>query len=83
MSAAKIFGLVLGLGFLVGGFLGVAVSVFAIFDPAGTQMADDANPFGRPPSFLSSVSILVFYLGVCALGFILTWRSVRKRRASV
>ena len=82
MSAAKIVGLV-GLGLLVGGFLGIAVSVFAIVDPGGTQMADDANPFGRPPSFISSVSMLVFYLGVCALGFILIWRSVRKRRASV
>jgi hypothetical protein len=83
MSAAKIIGLVLGLGLLVGGFLGVAVSVFAILDPGGTQMADDANPFGHPSSLLSSASILVFYLAVCALGFILTWRSVRKRRASV
>jgi hypothetical protein len=50
MSAAKIVGVVCGLVLLVGGFLGVAVSLFAIFDPAGTQMADDANPFGPPPS---------------------------------
>jgi hypothetical protein len=78
MSAAKIVGVVCGLVLLVGGFLGVAVSLFAIFDPAGTQMADDASPFGPPPSLLSSVAILVFYLGACAIGFFLTWRSPRK-----
>ena len=78
VSAAKIVGAVLGSFLGVGGFLGVAVSLFAILDPAGTQMADDANPFGPPPSLLSSVAILVFYLGVCAIGFFLTLRSFRK-----
>jgi hypothetical protein len=82
MSAAKIVGAVLGLVLLVVGFLGVAVSVFAILDPAGAKMADDANPFGAPPSLLSSVLIFVFYLAVCVLGFFLTWRSVRKRPVS-
>jgi uncharacterized membrane protein required for colicin V production len=82
MSAAKIVGAVLGLILGVGGFLGVAVSVFAIFDPAGTQMADDANPFGPPPSLLRSLAILVFYLGVCAIGFFLTWRAIRKASMS-
>jgi hypothetical protein len=82
VSAAKIVGVVCGLVLLVGGFLGVAVSLFAIFDPAGTQMADDGNPFGPPPSLLSSVAILVFYLGVCAIGFFLTWRSLCKPSTS-
>jgi hypothetical protein len=82
MSAAKIVSAVLGLILLVGGFLAVAVSLFAVFDPAGTQMADDANPFGPPRSLLGSVSILVFYFVVCAAGFFLTWRSLRNRPAS-
>jgi hypothetical protein len=82
MSGAKTVSAVLGLILLVGGFLGEAVSLFAIFDPAATQMADDANPFGPPRSLLSLVSILVFYLVVCVVGFFLTWRSLRKRPGS-
>lgn len=78
MRATKIVGAILGLILFVGGFLGVAVALFAILDPAGTQMADDANPFGPPRSLPSSVTTLVFYLGVCAIGFFLTWRSLRK-----
>jgi hypothetical protein len=82
MSAAKIVGAVLGLVLLVGGFLGTAVSLFAILDPAGTQLADDSNPFGPPRSLLGSVSILAFYLVVCTTGIFLIWRSVRKRPVS-
>jgi hypothetical protein len=82
MSAARIIGAVFGVVLLVGGFLGTAISVIAILDPVGTQLSDDSNPFGPPRSFFSSVWILVFYLGVGAIGFILAWRSVRKRPAS-
>jgi hypothetical protein len=82
MSAAKMIGAGLGLILLVGGVLGVAVSLIAILDPAGAQMADDANPFGPPPSLLSSISILIFYLIVSAVAFFLTWRSFRKRSVS-
>ena len=48
MSTARIVGAVLGLVLLFGGFLGLAVSLFAMFDPAGTKMADDADPFRCP-----------------------------------
>jgi hypothetical protein len=83
MSASKIIGAGLGLILLVAGFLGVALSLVAILDPAVAQMADDANPFGPPRSFLSSASLFVFYLIICAVGVFLTWRSLRKRPVSV
>ena len=82
MTPLKITAIVSGLILVLVGLLGSAVSLFAIFDPAGTQMADDANPFGAPPTLRSSLLILVLYLCVCGIGVLLTWRSVRKRRVS-
>jgi hypothetical protein len=45
------------------GLLLAAVSVLALVDPEGTKMADDADPFGTPPSRMSSL----IRLGVAAL----------------
>jgi hypothetical protein len=64
------------------GFLGTAGSVFEIFDPAGSKMVDDADPFGTPPSLLSSLVILFISLCFCGAGAFLLWRSGRKPPAS-
>ena len=79
---AKIVAGASGLILVLVGFLGSAASLFEIFDPAGSKMADDADPFGTPLSLFSSLVILFIYLCVCGVGAFLTWRSVRKPRAS-
>jgi hypothetical protein len=35
---------------LVAGLAGSGVGVFALLDPRGTKMSDDANPFDPPPN---------------------------------
>ena len=72
----------LSLVLLLIGLLGSAVSLFAIFDPVGTQMADDNNPFGTPPSLLSSVLMLLVYLTLGIAGGVLARKSFRKRHLS-
>lgn len=47
----------------------IAVIVFlvglaAVIDPVGTKMADDGDPFGKPPSRLSSALICLAGIGV-------------------
>ena len=79
----KIFAGISGLLLLLVGCVGSLVSIVAIFDPVGTQMADEGDPFGPPRSLVSSVLILLLYLAVCGVGTFLTWRSVRKPRASI
>jgi hypothetical protein len=64
------------------GFLGIAASLFEMFDPSGSKMADDGDPFGTPPSLLSSLFILFISLCLCGVGAFLIWRSVRKSHVS-
>ena len=71
-----------GLILLLIGFLGTAGSVFEIFVPSGSKMADDADPFGTPPSSLSSLVILFICLCICGAGAFLMWRSGRKPHVS-
>jgi hypothetical protein len=82
MSAAKIVARVSGLFLLISGLIGTAVALLSIIDPVASKMADDGDPFGTPPSLLSSASILLVYLGVAGVGAFLVWTSVRKPRAS-
>src|SRR5919106_5126034 len=78
MSSAKTIAGVSGLILLLIGVLGTAGSLFEIFDPAGSKMADDADPFGPPPSLLSSLVILSISICFCGAGAFLAWRSARK-----
>jgi hypothetical protein len=82
MSAAKVVTAVSGVILLLVGLLMSAISVLAMIDPAGAKAADDTDPFGVPPSVLSSVAMLSVFLCVCGLGIFLAWRSVRKRPVS-
>lgn len=50
------------------GILGILLGLLALVDPAGTQMADDGNPFGAPPTAVQSVLITLFYLLMSILG---------------
>jgi hypothetical protein len=45
---------------LLGG-LGVLFSIHALIDPAAAQAADENNPFGQPPTFLSAWLELFLY----------------------
>jgi hypothetical protein len=82
MSALRIIARIVGLFLLIGGLIAVAVGLLCIIDPVGCKMADDADPFGTPPSLLSSLLILLVYLGVSGVGAFLVWKSGRKPPAS-
>ena len=57
------------------GFVFFAVSLVALVDPVGTQMADDSNPFGPPPPWYAAV-IGLAVSGAVAAGGIWLFRRV-------
>ncbi len=57
------------------GGAGAVLSLVAVVDPSGTQMADDLDPFGKPPPLVWSVAILVMSVAVISLGAWLVHRS--------
>jgi len=83
MSATKIGAAVFDLLLLLVGPLGSAVSMLAFIDPVWERVADDNDPFGVPPSRLSSLLIHLMFLCVGALGILLAWRSIGGRRQSL
>lgn len=62
-----------GILLCLGGLAGVGMGVIAILDPIGTKMADDADPFGAPPSALASIFITISFALVVAVGFGMIW----------
>ena len=82
MSAVRIIARIFGLFLLIGGLVATGVGLLCIIDPVGCKMADDADPFGTPPSLLSSLLILLVYLGVSGVGAFLIWKSGRRPPAS-
>jgi hypothetical protein len=58
--------------------IGIPIALLAIFDPVGTQMADDNNPFGTPTSLFGSILLLLFCLSIGVVGGFLVRKSVRK-----
>jgi hypothetical protein len=56
------------------GVLVAGVSLLAVLDPVGTKSADDADPFGTPPS--RSTSLAWFGTGV----FMIAWPLLLRRR---
>ena len=73
-----VFGFIL----LFVGLIGIPIALLAIFDPVGTQMADDNNPFGTPPSLFGSILLLLFCLSIGVVGGFLVRKSVRKQPVS-
>ena len=82
MSAPKIVARACGLFLLISGLIATGIGLLCIIDPIGCKMADDSDPFGAPPSLLSSVAVLLVYLAVSGVGALLLWRSDRKPRES-
>jgi hypothetical protein len=64
------------------GLIGALIALLAIFDPVGTQMADDNNPFGTSPSLFGSVLLLLFCLSIGVVGGFLVRKSFRKAPVS-
>lgn len=68
----KLIGIILlkyiGAIFSLFGLLGVFASVVAIIDPVGTQLANDSDPFGVPPTQTESLQILAGYFFLLSLG---------------
>lgn len=80
-SIGIIFMKFIGVIFSLHGLLGVLVSIVAIIDPVGTQLANDSDPFGVPPTQTESLQILAGYFFLLSLGvWILFDRANRKDR---
>lgn len=50
----------------------VIVGLVEFFDPIGTQMADDGNPFGQPPAGYESGFLVALGVTHCVLGRLIT-----------
>ncbi len=64
------------------GGVGAMLSLVAVVDPTGTQMADDLDPFGKPQPLVWSVAILVMFVALISLGAWLVHRSRHRAYAS-
>lgn len=62
-SKMKVLSITAGIGLTLLSLLACGLFLIAIVDPAGTQMANDNDPFGPPPSRASSAA----GLGISAL----------------
>jgi hypothetical protein len=60
------------------GLVGALFGLLSIVDPVGTQMADDFNPFGEPPTPIESIVIIGMYLVLAVVG---GWLFNRGQRA--
>jgi hypothetical protein len=61
---------------LMGLFLAM-IETIAILDPAGTQAADDANPFGPPPAWYTHIVPISLVLGF----WLVAWLLLRRKAA--
>lgn len=64
------------------GGAGAVLSLVTVVDPSSTQMADDLDPFGKPPPLVWSVAILVMSVAVIGLGAWLVHRSRHRTYAN-
>lgn len=56
------------------GLIVVVLGIIAMIDPAGAQLANDADPFGEPPSRIKSLAMTLVGVGLVA------WPLVLRRR---
>jgi hypothetical protein len=66
-----------GLSLVLLALVVAGLAIFAIIDPVNAKMADDNDPFGPPPSRLSSLAILGGSVGVGFAGVYLVSRAFR------
>ena len=70
----RLLGVLLGILMILLGLTGTIFGVIAVLDPAGTQLSNDADPFGTPPSWQSSVALTAAYAVVgLAGGALVVW----------
>lgn len=74
MTTRRIVGITLA---LIGGVM-ASTYVVGLLDPTGTQLADDADPFGSPRSLLSGGFGLLLSVGAALFG---AWLIFSSRRA--
>jgi hypothetical protein len=60
------------------GSLILAFAAMTLIDPSGSQMADDTNPFGMPPSGLRSFTAGLFGFAAAFAGWKLVYRKNEK-----
>jgi len=76
----KIVRITTGVLLFILGSLGILAGIVSIVDPIGTQMADDHNPFGKPPVLTESILITAFYTLVFLTGvLLLIWPKIKTR----
>jgi hypothetical protein len=61
-------GVLIGVALTTFGFLGLAIEGFALLDPAGTQLSNDAAAFASPPATFWTLLQLFAFVIVAALG---------------
>lgn len=59
---------ILGSLLAVVGIIGALIGAISIWDPLGSQMANDSVPFAQPPSVWQSLSFTMVWVVVAALG---------------
>jgi hypothetical protein len=69
-----------GFSMLLGLIVGL-VEIFALIDPVGTKMADDADPFGNPhePWYKHAIYI-AFVIGCFLVSFLLVRQSPQLKK---
>jgi hypothetical protein len=60
------------------GLVGMLLGIIAILDPVGTKMADDADPFGTPPSRISSAVLTLTFVVITGIGVLIIWIATKK-----
>src|SRR5262245_36222501 len=70
-AARRWLRVVLGSAMILLGWIIAVIGIVAIVDPIGTKMADDGDPFGTPPSRLTSATITSLSILVVVGGVLL------------
>ena len=75
MDSSRIIRIGVGGVMALVGLLGVGIGTLAMIDPVGAKASDDANPFGTPPTRLSSFLLTVVFLAMASVGaFLIAYR---------
>ncbi len=76
----KIIRLAFGILLSIIGLSGVFFGVLSIYDPIGAQLADDHNPFAKPPTMSESIWVTALYVFVLLVGILLLFGPAFKRK---
>jgi hypothetical protein len=76
----KVIYLVFGILFSMIGLLGIFFGLLSIYDPIGAMLADDHNPFAKPPTISESLWVTALYLVVLLAGILLLLGPILKKK---